>query len=531
MQNPPSVPRNTTWETLKKSSNIASVALLVEGLSSKSADLRHDCLATLLARKDESAYEAIVSNWERYDDADIQILQKEAKHFSKVTSRLLECGSMSQKRLAIAAIGKLDILESVEDILEIVVDARHALAVQASVCLLQMCEHWGKLARSGKNVSSVRNTLVERISHRMAFFHEHKSLALVDAWLCLAHWDDSAQRGLISDPRQGAYRIILKRLAESDKVPVLQLLGGYLWRNRTPASVMTILCQRTEPELAIQIAELLDAQSLPAALKHLHQNPTLECLKELDMNALTVGFNVQKTLWLMLAASLDDLPKVLEGAVKLSKLGTAEARQTAAEMLRRCRRPDIATLIPAIQKSSLSVGKESCLADLMNEIVTWLNSPSVVLKKAAQAFLTEFTVENLLEQSRHWPSQMCKAMANIVVKTETGIDEILSRELQSPSPKRRMAALQITEMLNCGDKVSKWLMPLLDDPRLEVRVRVIDLLSALGHESLESLIPELLADASTDIQDAANRALRRKMRNQTDDSLTVSQASKNTETR
>ena len=107
---------------------------------------------------------------------------------------------------------------------------------------------------------------------------------------------------------------------------------------------------------------------------------------------------------------------------------------------------------------------------------------------------------------------MAKAMAKIVVLVEPNVTERLTRELQSPAPRRRLAALQATQLLDCADQVSQTLMPLLDDPRLEVRVRTIDLLGALGHEALEQLIPELLTDANTDIQDAANRAVRRMKR-------------------
>jgi hypothetical protein len=216
----------------------------------------------------------------------------------------------------------------------------------------------------------------------------------------------------------------------------------------------------------------------------------------------------------MFAASSNDLARILKGAIRLSKLGTADGRNGAAEMLRRCRKPDLVTLVPAMQASIMDRGGEACLSDLMLEIAAWLNSPSVVLKKAAREFLTDFSLKNLLEHVRQWPTQMCKAMASIVVITERNIDEVLSLELQSPAPKRRLAALQVTEMLGCTDSVSRWLMPLLEDSRLDVRVRVIDLLSALGHESLETLIPELLQDASTDIQDAANRAVRRLNRRQ-----------------
>ena len=182
-------------------------------------------------------------------------------------------------------------------------------------------------------------------------------------------------------------------------------------------------------------------------------------------------------------------------------------------MLRSCRRPELEQLVPAIQAADFTAADDDqCLGVLTRQIASWLGSPSLALKRAARDFFKEFTIDNLLEQVRHWPTEMCRAMASIVVLVETDATERLTRELQSPAPRRRLAALQVTQLLNCAELVSQSLMPLLDDPRLEVRVRTIDLLGALGHESLEKLIPELLLDASTDIQDAASRASRRMKR-------------------
>jgi HEAT repeat protein len=236
-------------------------------------------------------------------------------------------------------------------------------------------------------------------------------------------------------------------------------------------------------------------------------------LKQVEGHLPRVNFEIEKRIWLMIAASSDDLALVLRGAVKLAKLGTREGRQTAADMLRGCRPTDIETLVPAIRANALELPQDGAsLGYLIIEVADWLHSPSIALKTAASAFLQDFTVENLLEQVRHWPMEMCKAMANIVVIAEANCTQKLTAELQSPAPKRRLAALQVTQLLGCSRQVSDALMPLLDDPRLEVRVRTIDLLGALGHERLEQMIPELLEDASTDIQDAASRAVRRMLR-------------------
>jgi hypothetical protein len=182
-------------------------------------------------------------------------------------------------------------------------------------------------------------------------------------------------------------------------------------------------------------------------------------------------------------------------------------------MLQRCRRQPIDVLIPAMQQAQLNeLPPDINLYDLVFEIAGWLRSPSTALRRAAVDFLKEFTLANLLEYAKSWPMQLCKTLAGIVRIADSNLAEPLSRELQCPAPKRRLAALQITEMLGCGGEVSEHLVPLIDDARLDVRVRAIDVLSALGHNSLETMIPILLQDASTDIQDAASRAVRRMQR-------------------
>lgn len=507
------IPRSTTWKTLENSRNIAAVAALSPGLASASSELRQMTLRVLLARKEPEARRAIVLNWEYLVEDDQELLRPKAQQFVDVVKDILQTGALAEKRMALAAVAALDLSDAMDVLLDIAVDPKHALCQKATDCLMEMCGRWGHKARTGKDSPMVRGKMLERLNNKLVLFHEHKNTKLIDAWLCLAHWDDSLQRGLISDPRQDAYRAVMTRLRECQHPAVLQLLGGYLSRSTAPKSVIGILTERPEAALAIEISKLLDKHSLPTALRRLQQLPPLQCLKGIEAEMPSVGIDIERRIWLMVAASTDDTAQVLRGAVKLSKVGTKEARQTAAEMLRGCRRPDLETLVPAIQAASVEmIDHDDHLGSLVLQVASWLKSPSLVLKQAARDFLKEFTVDRLLEQVRHWPTQMCSAMAGLVAQVELDIAEHLKRELQSPAPKRRLAALQATQLLQCADAVSKALMPLLNDPRLDVRVRTIDLLGALGHESLEQLIPELLHDASTDIQDAAHRATRRMKR-------------------
>ncbi len=513
MTNNLTIPRSTTWAVLQNSRNQAVVSTVTTGLSSSNAELRHLSLKALIQREDEAARRAVVMHWESYNETDLEFLRSKGALFVEIAKSLLRSGSLSEKRMALSAISDLDLNDSIDVVLEIVINPMHALCSQATDCLAQMCERWGAKARMGKDVPTIRGKMLDRLNAQLALFHKHQNLKLIDAWLCLVHWDDSLQRGLISDPRQDAYRAVMNRLRESEHPAVTQLLAGYVGRTATPKNVLEILIERSEPALAVAIAKLNDKHSLPGILKRLQTFAPLKCLSNIEFEMPAVGIDIERSLWLMVASSSGDVGQVMRGALRLSKLGTRDARQTAAEMLRICRRPDLNILVPAIQSAEFSTpDDDQCLGNLTRQIATWLSSPSLALKKASREFFSEFTVDSLLEQVRLWPTEMCRAMASIVLLVETDVTERLTRELQSPAPRRRLAALQATQLLSCGEQVSQTLMPLLDDPRLEVRVRTIDLLGALGHEALEQLIPELLEDASTDIQDAASRAVRRMKR-------------------
>ncbi len=506
---PIQVPGSATWETLRHSRNEAAIITLTNGLKSSIPAIRHQSLKALMGRKDPSARKAVIAHWEQFDEQDLEFLRSQEDQFGSMCRSMLSGGTLAEKRAALVAIADLDLNDLIDVLLKIVIDRRHPLSAQATDCLLDMCQRWGSRARTQRDVPSQRGPMLESLHAQIALYHEHQNPRILDAWLRLAHWDDSAQRGLITDPRLDAYHVTMQHLAESTDEAVLQLLGGYLGRNTTPKRVLDILSQREEPELALQIAKLLDDHTLPNAIRHLKKLPALACLATWQDHVQQSNFELDKRLWLLTSASSDDAQLVLEGALKLSRYGTSDARSVAADILRNCRCSDLETLVPALQSAMIGSGEAAALGQQVLEITDWLESPSITLKKAAERFLKEFTLNNLLEQIRHWPTQMCKAMAQIVRLVDPDLADPLSRLLQSPAPKRRLAALQATQLLECADQVIDALIPLLDDDRLEVRVRVIDLLSALGYEPLEELLPELLNDASTDIQDAANRAERR----------------------
>lgn len=497
-----------TWGVLQASRNLAALATLGSGLTSSNPNVRCLSLKSLLARGDEKAFDVLVSNWEHLQEEDLELFESVPVGLAEAAFRLLQSGDLSRKRAALLAIESLDLTQSIDELLKIMVNRRHALCAQATKSVAEICYRWGAAGRNNAEDSAIRKHLVERVYSYIVRFHEHKNLLVLDAWLDLASWEDRAQKGFITDPRMDAYRPMLKRFEESDSPRVMQLLGGYLWRSTTPQSVLDILIQKENPEFVVEIASQLSDETLPLALKRLREIKPLRSLDAWAENPTEQCFEVESRLWLMLSASSENLPRVFFGAKKMASVASNEGRSTASQIILRARRPDLDELVPLLQASEASMEGDNFKA-LALEIANWKHSPSKLLQRASREYFRDFSISNLLEMAKRWPAEMSRTMADLVKVVDENFTEVLAKELQSPSPKRRMVALQVTEFVGCAADLKDQVIELLNDPRVEVRVRAIDLISTVKCEELETIIPRLLADVSTDIQDAASRALRR----------------------
>lgn len=511
------VPRQITWEALEKSRNQAALPLLAAGLASPSVDVRMRCLKLLVNRQEVHARKVILLAWEKFTETEVDFIRHNTLHFQSAALDLLDHGSLAEQRLVLTAIAQLQLPGCLAAVLKIVVDPLHALQPLANECLLTICIEWGKKARADKDVPSVRSPILETVYTSLLDFPKHKCHQVVDAWLALVHWDDSLQRGLIGDPGHVAFRAVIERLSAVPSNPdqyrqLLKLLAGYLLRATAPKSVQTLVCEKEDPQLAFEFASMVETPNWMPLKRRLRELPMLACLRTLEDGFPDCSLADKKRLWLLMSVSSKEYGQVLRGAVQVSKLGSSESRTAAAEIVKNCRRPELDELVGDLQCALAGIAKPYSAGPALLEIVNWVQSPSVALKQAAKEFFDKFTVESLVEQVAVWPTSMCKAMAHVVSRTNSDATSFLVKELESPAPKKRLAALRATQMLSQSESVSQYLLPMLEDPRLEVRVRVIDLLSELGSELVDRLLPGWLSDVNTDIQDAGKRVVRRRER-------------------
>jgi len=471
------------------------------------------CLTALLGRDEIASRRQVILKWDLLNEPEIEYLRGRTVHFQAAAIELLTSGSLREQRAALTATSQLMLSGCIPTVLTIVLDSLHALQPHANACLQAVCTHLGNRARDSKDVTSVRAPLLEALYTRVLEYPKHKSDQIIGAWLSLVHWDDALQRGLLADAGHCAFRAVVDHLRTTNDEQLLKLLAGYLLRSTTPKSIQTLVCEKADQRLADELAQMVDTPHWSGLKRRLRELPTLACLQDLKIEFTNGKLADQKRLWLLMSVCSRDYGQVLRGAVQIAKLGSADSRQAAAEIVRNLRKPDLDTMVGDLQATLAGIAKPNSAGSALVETVLWAQSPSVLLRQAAEELFADFTVARLIEQISHWPTSMCKAMAHVVSITNLDITNYLVGELESPSPKRRMAALRATQMLSHSASVSQFLLPMLEDPRIDVRVRVIDLLSELDGDVLDRLLPVWLEDVSTDIQEAAKRVIRRRERN------------------
>ncbi|MBX3420991.1 MAG: hypothetical protein KF752_05465 [Pirellulaceae bacterium] len=497
-----------TWKTLLNSRNQAATTLLEACLASPIAALRHQCLRLLCSRDSEQANQSILLNWKHYDHHDLLYLHEQSTKFFAAARSLLSFGDHDQQVLALVVISELNLSDSVDVVLEFALNAEHSLHQPAASCLLSMCQRLGRQGRSGSLESCpVRSLLIQKL-HAHILTNCQSSL-LMQAWLTVAHWEDSQMRSLLMDPSHPAYLRMLTHLAATDDPAALQLLAGYFARPTTPQGILNLIVEHTNPLLLVEMAKLVGDEALDSTLRRLLTVPELACIPQVNLAELKLNRAAERRLLLMLAASRDDIAWTLVSCVCLSSGNQVDTRQLAAEMLMWCKRPALETLVRWLQADSVLPEERQVLTRAVQAILDWLRSPSKLLRRSATKFFEEFSLDSLFRQIQHWPAQLCRFMAELVARVDHDVPEQLRQQLSSPSRQRRFATLQVIEWLHCEELIPDVLASLSSESHLENRVRAIDALSILSEHALDQVMPELLLDPSTDIVDAANRALRR----------------------
>ena len=122
-----------------------------------------------------------------------------------------------------------------------------------------------------------------------------------------------------------------------------------------PQSIQEIILEKADPQLAIEMAQLVSDETLDSVLERLRYSPPLASMRLVDISQLKLESKAKRRLLLMMAASRDDFEWTLATSIMLAKGSSMESRQHAADVLLWGRRPSIEQFVRLLQADSLNL--------------------------------------------------------------------------------------------------------------------------------------------------------------------------------
>jgi hypothetical protein len=512
MLNAHTFPREITWKTLSRSRNPEALSLLGDLLATAAPELRARTLEILRNHPGGSAMHVIARNWNQLTESEQELFNDRRVEVSDAAVSMLASQDRAAQTVALHIVRQLELTSLTPQLVDLACNRQSPVQHLAGTCLQALCEMWGQRARADEDRPSVRTPMLNCLSQALERFPDHHAVSVVDAWLMLVTAEDQLQRSLVSNPHHPAFDIVLQRLRYSPQQPVMQLLASYIWRRTATSSILRIIEQRPEREFALELAQQLRSGTLRASFRRLRELPPLPSLESYRDPNPRYESSTDPRIWSVLAANTRELRVTLPIAVRFATAGSLQGRRTAAQMLKQCPPLSARAAVDALlDTTSAAAGTES-FSQTVGTIVSWLNSPSTFLKRASREYFAECNLPTLFECARTWSRRSLRCLARIVLLIDPAATEEMLMQLTSPSPQRRLQAVQALDLFETLPQVYPQLLPLVHDPQLPVRLAAIKALSRIGAPELVPLLPGLLAEPTTDIQDAAQHALRRMQR-------------------
>jgi hypothetical protein len=476
MSSTPSYGIKATLKLLEETRNEAAISVLAHGLAVADPTIRESSVRSLLSRRSETALKAIVQRWHLLHEQDKKLLESRWQIFSWPVLSLLKSDNNMDRKNAIQAIVDLSLATGLEPLIRLAIDDTNLLCTAARTAMFQMASKWGEKARSGQDVPSIRNSMLQILQQAINQYSDHRCTEVIDAWLAMSSWDDGPLNLLLNNPEDSVYSHVMRRLRHSREPLVIELLAGFLPRRSAPPAVFEILAQRPEASLAWHLIERYQGQVDEISRGHLRTMPRFECLYSLPLeSANRMTFTQQLTLAILRTANASSPHVILQSAIDIFRADMVEGPKAAAKLLKLLQGIPTETLAIAFSPTlSLEHIELRCLLEL---IIPWRGHSCRVLSESVDDIFEEITFTSLLSQIPQGPEELSIGLANLLLALQLDLRDEISVELSNPSPRRRALTIQAINYLKQVPAYRDRIALLIPDAREEVRLAVISALA------------------------------------------------------
>ena len=511
-----------TLQTLTESRNEAATAALLRGLDSVERTVFEGCLSALVARRSKTGHLAVLRRWHTLSSSQLDLLRTgRGRMGAALREALLSTdGQLANNAYEFAlAFSEFDVLPTLVNIAEQRDNRRAEPALMLITQLVKRLSHLlcgGRDAYERRDPKIVARTALEALERSVERYRNHRRNELVEAFVTLAGPTSPLLLHMIDAPHHPCYAAVMCALDDSENVGIVKLLAKLLETSEAPASIIGVVSHRTDAAFVNALLQLNADGANPMLRKNLTKIQSLAFLDP-PHNIEELSAEQQAAAIRLFMYSGAEMDQKLAVAERLLSRGAVEGRLAACKLLTDAAGDHANRLIlmavadedPQVQAAAASQLRDRHIPGAMSKLLALAESPHPEVAAAAREGLADFNFASYLLRYDTLDEASRLSAGQLAVRIDPEVVPQLRKELESPSRRARLRALEIIETLELAPQVADALVERLRDTEHLVRTAAAEALQHCDGADVRDALLASLDDRSMSVQRAAQSSLER----------------------
>ena len=498
-----------TYRTLARTRNEAAIEVLRLATLDPDPAVRSRALESLLERDEFRCRQLVLARWKDLADRDRKMVSGRARWLEPAVSAALEGGGLVSAAVDVAS--KTEMFGMLPKLIAVAEGGDAATGEKAVIAVTTMAESLGGEARRDHDRASLRGPALHRLGSLVRRATDETDPRLIDAFLAIATWSDGELRDLLDEETTRAR--LLRRLATSERQPVLQLLAGFVRRRDMPSTVAAVIAARSDDGFRDVLLATVGGNPGETVFKNLQRVGTPACCKRPDGFWERLGPDSRAGLAHVAAATYVDPVRAMPLACRLAEEGGRGGDRAATNVLGRFQIPDADIWLRAA--GTVAEGDPRRIradenARLLERLIRLLDRPYPPLVNQIRRLLRPLHAEQALPRFERLRPRSRRRLGRVVRMVDPdAIDQIRER-LRHPVLAQRLEAIAAAESLAAVDDLLGPLSMIAQGDHQEARRRAAQALGEAEGEASLMILKQMAEYPDSAIRDAAVAALRRR---------------------
>jgi len=515
-----------TFHWLKTTGNRAAGEVLVRATESPFPELRRAAVFVLMARKEASGHQLILDRIDPESEEWRGRLNSLPSPFLEYMRTVLVRGEPHLRSKACHFLLHTEQFEFVPFLANVLENRQCEPRIVIIDTLVELCrrlqhhleesDNGPRAHHYGRVAEQLRRALLLAADR----FPKHECREILDALLMLSEGNAGLVTAIINNRGHPARRPLLDILSRETGTHAMAVVCHFLYQSDPPEDILSIISRRSDLLFIRHFFSTVGAQPDPVVKRNLKRFHQFRWLKDVPRLLPQLDEMEQQAIPPVVTHSRVPRDEALNAIGCILLEGKPAGRRAAAEVLadfhgaeanaltiRAMQDPD-----PSVQAAIIPQLRQRGIFGALPYIVSKLDSPHPVVRRAARKSLREFSFTRFLQVWDLLPPDVRKNTGMLVKRVDPRATLLLRAELLSSFRLRRLRALEVAQELELVPRLESSIISLLQDEDPAVRAEAAEALAQSDSvESYQALL-EAADDVNTTVRNVVSRILEERHR-------------------